>query len=69
MASYMEPDPPPLPPSAPPPPPPAITSVLKDVTPAGAVQVFEPVSVNLRKHLPDESETATPEVLVTSTWH
>jgi hypothetical protein len=67
VASYIEPEPPPLPPSAPPPPPPAITRVLKDVTPAGAVQVFEPVAVNLRKQIPDESDTATPVVLATST--
>jgi len=63
----MDPDPPPLPPSAPPPPPPAMTSVLNEVTPDGGVQVFEPVAVKRRKHLPDESETMTPVVFPTST--
>ena len=67
VASYMEPDPPPLPPSAPPPPPPAITSVLKDLTPTGAVQLLLPVAVNLRKHIPPLSDTVTPVVLVTAT--
>jgi hypothetical protein len=67
VASYIEPEPPPLPPSAPPPPPPAITSVLKDLTPTGAVQVLLPTAVNLRKHLPPLSDTDTPVVLVTAT--
>jgi hypothetical protein len=65
----MEPEPPPLPPSAPPPPPPATTSVLKEVTPAGAVQVIVRGDVNVTKQIPELSVTETPVLSLTTNWH
>jgi hypothetical protein len=42
---------------------------LKDLTAAGAVQVFVPAEVNVRKHVPPLKVSVTPVVFPTSTWH